>query len=105
VRDALADLLERASLVVIASAIALGYALLNVAQGAAALVVSIFTEQGESAFGDVRAPLSLELGGRVLDFAQLVAGVVTLAVVLAVVLYVLKPDRRAGFGEELDDEG
>jgi hypothetical protein len=99
VRDVLEDLLSRASLVIIASAIALGYALLSLAQGVSALVLSIFTEQEEQFAG--RGPLSLEIGGRVLEFAQLVAGVVTLAVVLGVILYFLRPDQRDVLGEEL----
>jgi hypothetical protein len=90
-RDAVDELLSRTTLLTIAAAIALGYALLNLAQGVAALVLSISAEQSEQ-FGGSGGPLSLEVGDRVLEFAQLVAGAVTLAVVLAI-LYVLKPGR------------
>jgi hypothetical protein len=92
-RDALDDLLRRRTLLTIAAAIALGYALLDVAQGAAGLVLSVFTQQATQ-FDAGRSPLSLRIGGRVLEFAQLVAGVVTLAVVLAAILYVLRRERK-----------
>ena len=98
-RDGLEDLLSRASLITIAAAIALGYALLSLAQGVSALVLSIFTEQ-EGQFSSSGGPLSLKVGGRVLEFAQLVAGVVTLAVVVAVILYVLRPDQRGAAAGE-----
>jgi hypothetical protein len=101
VRDVLEDLLSRASLITIAAAIALGYALLNLAQGVSALVLSIFTEQ-DNQFSSSGGPLSLKIGGRVLEFAQFVAGMVTLAVVLAVILYVLRPDQRGASAGEAD---
>jgi branched-subunit amino acid ABC-type transport system permease component len=101
VRDVLEDLLGRASLITIAAAIALGYALLNLAQGVSVLVLSIFTEQGDQ-FSSSGGPLSLKVGGRVLEFAQLISGLVTLAVVLAVILYVLRPDQRRASAEKPD---
>ncbi len=85
----------------IAAAIALGYALLNLAQGVSALVLSIFAEQGDQ-FSSSGVPRSLKIGGRVLEFAQLVAGVVTLAVVVAVILYILRPDQRGATAEKAD---
>ncbi len=52
------DLLGRATLVTIAAAIALGYAVLQLAQGVAALVLSAFTErEGELGGG---GPLELD---------------------------------------------
>jgi hypothetical protein len=100
VRDELEDLLSRAGLVTLTAGIALGYALLNLAQGVSALVLSISTEQDGQLLNAGRGPLSLEVGGRLLEFAQLVAGVVTLAVVLGVILYVLRPDQRDTLDEE-----
>ena len=100
-RDAVDELLSRTTLLTIAAAIAFGYAVLNVAQGAAAVVLSVFTEQ-EDQFGS-GGPLSLEVGGRTLEFAQLVAGVVTLAVVLAFILYVVRPERQDPVDGELDE--
>jgi hypothetical protein len=88
VRDALDDLLRRQTLVAIAAGFALGYALLDVARGAGTLVLSVFTERS---FGSLSGgPLSLDVGGRTLEFGQVFAGLVTLAVVAAVVLYVLR---------------
>jgi hypothetical protein len=101
VRDDLEDLLSRASLVTITAAIALGYALLNLAQGVSFFVLSIFSEQSDQ-FSSSGGPLSLKVGGRVLEFAQLVSGLVTLAVVLGVILYVLRPDQRDAIAEEAD---
>ena len=63
-RDELENLLSRASLITIAAAIALGYALLSVAQGVSSLVLSIFTEQDDQ-FSSSGGPLSLRVGGRV----------------------------------------
>jgi hypothetical protein len=104
VRDALDELLSRTTLLTIAAAIAGGYAVLSVAQGAAALVLSAFTEQ-EGQFDSIGGPLSLDVGDRTLEFGQLVAGVVTLAVVLAFILYVVRPDRQGTVDEELDEIG
>ena len=97
-REALDDFFSRRTLLTIAAAIALGYGLIDLARGASVLVLSIFTEQDG---GAGRGPLSVEIGGRILEFAQLLAGAVTLAVVVAVILYVLRrratdEGRRAG---------
>lgn len=90
--DALDDLLRRTTLLALAAGIALGYALLDVARGAGTLVLSIFTERP---FGSLSGgPLSLDVGGRTLEFGQIVAGLVTLAVVVVVIAYVLR--RRPG---------
>jgi hypothetical protein len=103
-RDALDDLLRRASLVTIAAAIALGYALLNLAEGVSTLVVSIFTERDTGTFGGVGGgPLSLEVQGRFLEFGQLVRGVVTLSVVVAAILYVLRLDERDTIDHEMPE--
>jgi hypothetical protein len=93
-RDAFDELLEQFGLLTIAAAIALGYSLLNVAQGASVLVLSIFTEQESSFAESSRGTLSLKVGDRILEFAQLVSGIVTLALVLAAILYVMRPDTR-----------
>jgi hypothetical protein len=93
-RDAFDELLAQVGLLTIAAAIALGYAVLNVAQGASVLVLSIFTEQ-EGTFAGSRGTLSLKVGDRILEFAQLASGVATLAIVLAAILYIVRPDGRA----------
>jgi hypothetical protein len=92
VRDLLDDLLGQVTLLTIAAAIALGYAVLDVAQGLSALVLSGLTEQNDS-LGSSFGTLTLDVGSRRLEFAQLVSGVVILAVVLAAILYVLRPDQ------------
>jgi len=91
VRDALEDFLSQATLLTIAAAIALGYAVLTVAQGVSALVLSVFTERDDQ-FGSGLGTLSLDVGSRTLEFGQLVSGVVTIVVVLAAILYVVRPD-------------
>ena len=83
------DLLRRTTLLTIAAAIAVEYGLLQVGQGAAALVLSVFTER-EGSFAASGGTLSLDVAGRTLEFAQLVGGLVTLAVVLAVVAFALR---------------
>jgi hypothetical protein len=85
------EFLAQHGLLTIAGAIALGYAGLNVAQGASVLVLTFFADRDETFSA---GPLTLDVGDRVLDFGQLVGGVVTLAVVLAAILYVVRPDGR-----------
>ena len=98
-RDTLDDLLEQFTLLTIAAAIALGYAVLNLAQGVAAFVLSALTERRDE-FDGFGGTLTLDVGGRTLEFAQLASGIVTLAVVLAAILYVL----RLGAMDELADQ-
>ena len=98
-RDSLDDLLRQVTLLTLAAAIALGYAVLSLAQGIGALVVSVFTEH-EDQFSSGGGPMSLDVGGRTLEFAQLTIGVIEVAVVLAAILYVVRPDQR----DQLDEE-
>jgi hypothetical protein len=93
------DLLRQVTLLTLAAAIALGYAVLSLAQGFAALILSGFTERGD-AFSSGGGTLTLDVGGRTLDFAQLVVGVIEVAVVLAAILYVVRPDQRDQVDEE-----
>jgi hypothetical protein len=69
-RDSLDALLRQVTLLTLAAAIALGYAVLNLAQGLAAVVLSAFVEAQFSEGG----PLSLGVGGRRLELSQLVVG-------------------------------
>ena len=97
-RESLDDLLRQVTLLTLAAAIALGYAVLSLAQGIAALVLSGFTER-ETEFSS-GSPVSLDVGGRTLEFAQLTVGVIEVAVVLAAILYVVRPGQR----DQLDEE-
>ncbi len=91
-RGAIDDLLSELTLLTIAAAIALGYAVLDVAQGTSALVVTAFADPDETF---TAGPLTLEVVGRVFGFGQLVAGLVELALVLTAILYVVRSGRRS----------
>lgn len=88
-RDALNRLVHEATLVTLALGIALGWALFQVAEGAAAVVESLLTEY--PAGGEYfLTPLTWEVGGRVLTLWPLVSGLIELAIVLAVTALVAR---------------
>ena len=88
-RDAFERLLRDATLVTIALGIALGWALFQVAEGVSLLVTTLLTETPTAAevghyFFE---PLTWRVGGRVLTLGALARGLVELAVVLAVAVF------------------
>lgn len=96
-RDSLDRLLRDLTLVTLALAIALGWTLFQVAQGAAQLVSTLLIDYPRSAdtFGSIRysEPLTWVVGDRILTFGPLLRGVVELAVVLAVAMLVYRQSR------------
>jgi hypothetical protein len=94
-RDTLDRLLREATLLTLALGIALGWALFQVADGVSTLVGTLLTDFPEPS--DIfnvtsSAPLSWEVGGRLLVLWPLVSGLIQLAVVLAVAALI--PRRR-----------
>ena len=90
VRDAFDRLLRDGTMVAVALAIGLGWALFQVAEGVSAAVSTFLTDYGG---GDERLhaffePLTWSVGGRVLMLGPLLRGLVELAVVLAVAMLV-----------------
>jgi hypothetical protein len=87
--------LREASLVTIALAIAVGYALMHLAQALGETVTLLLSS---SPFGGRLAPVSpltWTLGSRVLQLGPVVAGAIELAAVLLVAAVVLPRARRA----------
>lgn len=92
-RAALTALIRDTSLVTLACAIALGWALFQVAEGLATFVLT-FTGEYErnrlAIYPDIApafsAPLLWEAGGRLIYLAPLVAGIIEFGLVLLVVL-------------------
>jgi hypothetical protein len=95
VPDALERLLRDTSLVAVALAIALGWALFQVAEGVSATLSTLLTDYPGGADGlhAFFEPLTWTVGGRVLTLGPPLRGLVELAVVLAVALLVVR--RRA----------
>jgi hypothetical protein len=93
-RESLDRLLRDLTLVTVALAIALGWSLIQVAEGVAALVSGLLYEIGEEgpapnffapyALTEWGGVLTWDVGGRVLSLGPLVAGLVQLGVVLVV---------------------
>jgi hypothetical protein len=103
VRDALDRLLRDLTLVTFALAIALGWSLIQVAEGVAAVVTGLLYELPDDDSGsggpNFFAPYSLteyggvltwDVGGHILSLGALVAGLVQLGVVLAVAALVYR---------------
>lgn len=96
-RESLDRLLRDLTLVTLALAIALGWALFQVAEGVAQLVSGLLYEApgiggdlGLVPYGLYTGVLTWEVGGRLLTFGQLVVGLVELAFVLAVAALVYR---------------
>lgn len=84
-RDFIDRLLSQASLVTLALAIALGWSLFQVAKGVADLVNGLLTSYpsgSDIAFVTRSQAATWIVGGRVLTFTSLIAGLVELGVVL-----------------------
>jgi hypothetical protein len=99
-RESFERLLRDLTLVTLALAIAIGWSLIQVAEGFAALISGLlyeisdegpapnfFAPYGLTEWGGV---LTWEVGGRVLTFGSLVVGLVQLAVVLVVAAFVYR---------------
>lgn len=89
VQEALDRLLREAMLVTIALGIGLGWSLFQVAQGVATSVSGLLTKYPASELAGYSnsQPLTWIVHGRVLTFASLLTGLIELAVVLAVAVY------------------
>ena len=89
---ALDRLLRDATLLAIALGIALGWALFQVAHGVSVLINTLLADYpaapGIHAFNF--EPLTWEVGGRLLTFAELPRGLVEHGVVLAVALFLVR---------------
>ncbi|HEU5491497.1 MAG TPA: hypothetical protein VFU84_11945 [Gaiellaceae bacterium] len=102
-RDAFDRLLRDLTLVTLALAIALGWSLIQVAEGVAGLFAGLLYEiDGNDGGPNFFAPYALtrwggvltwDVGGRVLSLGPLVAGLVQLGVVLAVAVFVYRRAR------------
>jgi hypothetical protein len=98
VRESLDRLLRDLTLVALALAIALGWSLIQVAEGVAALVSGLLYEIGEEdpapnflapfALTEWGGILTWNVGGRVLTFGSLVSGLVQLGVVLVAAAFI-----------------
>jgi hypothetical protein len=86
VRRDLERLLRETTLTALAFAIALGWSLYQAASGFAYLITSALdsVDTGETYLG----PLTWKVGNHVFAFAQLIQGLIELALVLAVILFV-----------------
>jgi hypothetical protein len=97
-RDALDRLFQDLTLVTIALAIALGWALFQFASGVSELVSTLFIEfpPSEDLLRSVRLsePLTWAVEGRILTFGPLLRGAIELAVVLAVAILVRRRYER-----------
>jgi hypothetical protein len=103
VRESLDRLLRDLTLVTLALAIAIGWSLIQVAEGFAELIIALLYEVPEndapplfgffypSPYGSV---LAWDVGGRVLTFGALVAGLVQLGVVLVVAAFIYRRFRN-----------
>ncbi len=88
-------LVHDATLVTVALAIAIGWALFQVAEGVGALVTALLTQYPPS---DLHAfltePLTWDVGGRILTLSPLLRGLVEFAVVVLVALVVTSRTQR-----------
>jgi hypothetical protein len=88
----LKQLLQDTTLTSLAFAIALGWSLIQVAEGLGALITGALPHSG----GDFPFPLlGWTLGGHILDFQQLLYGLIELALVLVVFLLVRRRARSS----------
>ena len=87
-RDELAKLLRETTLTTIAFAIALGWALFQVAEGLAHLVTIAFETFEPGDFDSGAGILSWRIGNHLLSFHPLLEGLLELGFVLAVILVV-----------------
>jgi len=115
VLESLQRVLRDATLVTVAFAIALGWALYSVAQGANYLVTTLLKEvPSQPGIRDLTQTFSIgsltwQVGDRYLTFGALVGGLIELAVVLAVAAFVYSMrDREANppaLPEDVGDDG
>lgn len=114
-RDAVTRLLRELTLVTFALAIALGWSLIQVAEGVAQLVTGLLYDLGEEGeasvggyfpFTTYSGVLAWTVWGRALTFGPLVAGLVQLGVVLAVAAVVYRRFRAdtPGAGPHVADD-
>jgi hypothetical protein len=89
VREAFDRLLRDRPVVAVALGVALGWSLIQVAAGVAAVVTGLLTKNDFTGYAG-GGVLTWEVGGRILTFGTLVVGLVQLAVVLAVALFVFR---------------
>jgi hypothetical protein len=109
-RDSIAGLLHDLTVVTLALAIAIGWSLIQVAEGVAVLVSGLLYEIGDEgsapnffapyALSEWGGVLTWEVGGRVLSLGSLVAGVVQLGVVLVVAAFIHRHFRTDSADEE-----
>ena len=110
VREGFQRLLRDRTLVAIGLAIALGWSLHSVAEGANALVTTFLQETpSEPGISDLvhrfnAGPLTWEVGGRFLTFGALVGGLVELAVVLAAAAFVYRWRERDANPPTISDD-